>query len=289
MKRILLLLISLILFSFCQRNELRAQDKSTEVIMTSQDKQIVESILLQLKENKKQETGLLVIKVGKLLLGTPYVASTLETGGTEKMVINLRGLDCTTFAENCLALARTIHKNNPKFNDFVEELKFIRYRDGILKDYPSRLHYFSDWIYNNDQKKVVKSISKDIANISIENKVNFMSNNPQDYPILKTHPDFVKEIATQENIISKRKAWYIPKNRFSEFEHSLNDGDIIGITTKMSGMDISHVIIVIRVNGRVHLLNASSKQMKVVISDETLEKYLNNYKSITGVMVARPI
>jgi hypothetical protein len=266
-----------------------AQDKSNEIIMMPQDRQIVEGILLQLKGDQRQETGLLVIKVGKLLLGTPYVASTLETGGSEKMVINLRGLDCTTFAENCLALARTIHKSNPTFNDFVEELKFIRYRDGILKDYPSRLHYFSDWIYNNDQKKVVKSISKEIADIAIENKVNFMSNNLQDYPILKTHPDFVKEIALQENVISKRKAWYIPKNRLSEFEHSLKDGDIIGITTKMPGMDISHVIIAIRVDGRVHLLNASSKQMKVVISNETLEKYLNNYKLITGIMVARPL
>jgi len=257
--------------------------------MMPQDKQLVESILLQLKEDQKQETGLLVIKVGKLLLGTPYVAGTLEVGDPERMVINLRGLDCTTFAENCLAIARTIHKNNPKFNDFVEELRFIRYRDGILKDYPSRLHYFSDWIYNNDQKKVVKSISKEIANIAIEKKVDFMSSNPQDYPILKTHPDFVKEIAIQEDVITKRKTWYIPKNRLSEFEHSLKDGDIIGITTKMPGMDISHVIIAIRLNGRVHLLNASSKHKKVVISEETLEQYLNNYKLITGVMVARPL
>jgi len=119
MKHILLFLISLFLFSFCQRNEIMAHDKSNEIIMMPQDRQIVEGILLQLKGDQKQETGLLVIKVGKLLLGTPYVASTLETGGSEKMVINLRGLDCTTFAENCLALARTIHKSNPTFNDFV--------------------------------------------------------------------------------------------------------------------------------------------------------------------------
>jgi hypothetical protein len=289
MKHILFFLISLFIFSICQINELKAQIKANEIIMMPQDKQTVERILLQLKEDQKKETGLLVIKVGKLLLGTPYIASTLEAGGSEKMVINLRGLDCTTFAENCLALARTIHKSNPTFNDFVEELRFIRYRDGIIKDYPSRLHYFSDWIFNNDQKRVVRSISKEIANIAIEKKVDFMSNNPQDYPILKTHPDFVKEIAIQEDVITKRKTWYIPKNRLSEFEHSLNDGDIIGITTKMPGMDISHVIIAIRVNGRVHLLNASSKQKKVVISNETLEQYLNNYKSITGIMVARPL
>jgi hypothetical protein len=54
-------------------------------------------------------------------------------------------------------------------------------------------------------------------------------------------------------------------------------------------MDISHVIIAIRQEGRIHLLNASSKHMKVLVSKETLEQYLNNYKSITGIMVARPL
>ena len=116
-----------------------------------------------------------------------------------------------------------------------------------------------------------------------------MSQHPEDYPALKTKPDFVKEIALQENEISARSSWYIPKSRLFEFEHLLRDGDIIGITTNIPGMDISHVIIAMHKNGRVHLLNASSKHKKVVISDETLEQYLNNYKSTTGIMVARPL
>jgi len=253
------------------------------------DKEIVENILKQLKTDQKLETGLLVIKVGKLFLDTPYVANTLEVGGNEKMVINLRELDCTTFAENCLAMARTIQKDNPTFNVFVDELRFIRYRDGILNGYPSRLHYFSDWIFNNDKKKAVKSISKDIANIAIDNKVSFMSNHPEDYPALKNNPDFAKDIALQENEISKRKTWYIPKSRLFEFEHLLHDGDIIGIATNMPGMDISHVVIGIRKEGRIHLLHASLKYKKVLISNETLEQYLNTQKSATGIMVARPL
>ena len=289
MKHILFLVSILWMYSFCQSSQLKAQNRPDEIVMMQHDKEIVENILKQLKTDQKLETGLLVIKVGKLFLDTPYVANTLEVGGNEKMVINLRELDCTTFAENCLAMARTIQKDNPTFNVFVDELRFIRYRDGILNGYPSRLHYFSDWIFNNDKKKAVKSISKDIANIAIDNKVSFMSNHPEDYPALKNNPDFAKDIALQENEISKRKTWYIPKSRLFEFEHLLHDGDIIGIATNMPGMDISHVVIGIRKEGRIHILHASLKYKKVLISNETLEQYLNTQKSATGIMVARPL
>lgn len=116
-----------------------------------------------------------------------------------------------------------------------------------------------------------------------------MSNHPEDYPALKNYPEYIKDIASRENEIENRKAWYMPKKKLSEYEHLLHDGDIIGITTTMPGMDISHVIIAIRQDGRIHLLNASSKHKKVLISKETLEQYLNTYKSITGIMVARPL
>jgi len=289
MKHILFLVSVLCIYSFCQGPQLMAQTRQDEIVMMPHDKEIVENIIKQLKTDQKLETGLLVIKVGKLFLETPYVANTLEVGGNEKMVINLRELDCTTFAENCLALARTIHKDNPTFNDFVDELKFIRYRDGILNGYPARLHYFSDWIFNNDQKKAVKSVSKEIANVAIDNRVSFMSTHPEAYPALASNPDFVKQIAIQENAISNRKTWYIPKGRLVEFEQLLHDGDIIGIATNMQGMDISHVVIGIHKDGRIHLLHASLKYKKVLISNETLEQYLNTQKSATGIMVARPL
>ena len=289
MKHILFLVSVLWMYSLCQSSQLMAQTKPDEIVMMPHDKEIVENILKQLKTDQKTETGLLVIKVGKLFLESPYVANTLEVGGNEKMVINLREQDCTTFAENCLALARTIHKDNPSFNDFVDELRFIRYRDGILNGYPSRLHYFSDWIFNNDQKKAVKSVSKEIANVAIDNRVSFMSTHPEAYPALASNPDFVKQIAIQENAISNRKTWYIPKGRLVEFEQLLHDGDIIGIATNMQGMDISHVVIGIHKDGRIHLLHASLKYKKVLISNETLEQYLNTQKSATGIMVARPL
>ena len=289
MKGIIVLFSVLWMFAFCQGTQLLAQNKQDELVMQPRDKEIVEGILKKLQHDQKLESGLLMIKVGELLLETPYVANTLEVGGNEKMVINLRELDCTTFAENCLAFVRTVHHDNPTFQTFVDELRAIRYRDGILSEYPSRLHYFSDWIFNNDKKKTVKNISNEFGNIAFENRVNFMSNHPEDYPVLKKRPDFVQEIALQEKEISNRKKQFIPKSKFKEFESLLHDGDILGLTTSIPGMDISHVVIAIHQAGRIHLLHASLKYKKVMISTETVEQYLNMYKSTTGVMIARPL
>ncbi|MDD4969569.1 MAG: DUF1460 domain-containing protein [Paludibacter sp.] len=289
MKHVLVLVLTLLIFSLSLGAQLLTQDKPDELVLTSRDKEIVDTLLWKLKKDQKLETGSLIIKVGKLLLETPYVANTLEKGGNEKMVINLRELDCTTFAENCLALARTIQNDNPTFYKFVDELKYIRYRDGLLNEYPSRLHYFSDWIFNNDKKKTVKSISSEFGNIPLNVRVSFMSKHPELYPALKNNPEFVRTISKQEDEISNRKSWYNPKNRFTEFEHLLHDGDILGITTSMPGMDISHVVIAIHKEGRIHIIHASLKHKKVIISTETLEQYLKNYKAITGIMVARPL
>jgi hypothetical protein len=116
-----------------------------------------------------------------------------------------------------------------------------------------------------------------------------MSTHPESYPALKNNPGFVEIIKKQENDISNRMTWYIPKNRLAEFENQLKDGDIIGIATSIDGMDISHVVIAIFVEGRIHMLHASSRENKVVISSQPLETYLLNSKMATGIMVARPL
>ncbi len=289
MKYFLSSIFIFLFLSYSNGNQLNTTSSIPDVVFNPLDKVIVEKILTDLNKDKEIGTGLLVVKVGKLLLETPYVASTLEIGNTENLVINLRELDCTTFAENCLALARTIQHQKPTFESFTKELLAIRYRDGRLDQYPSRLHYFSDWIYNNSQKGYVLSLSEQIANTPINKKIDFMIQHVSSYPALKVHPEFIKIIASQEAEISNRKTFYIPKEKLAEVENELKDGDIFGITTTMTGMDISHVVIAIRIEGRIHIMHASQLAMKVIISTETLEEYLNSAKSRTGIMVARPL
>ena len=83
--------------------------------------------------------------------------------------------------------------------------------------------------------------------------------------------------------------WFIPKDKVSVLEGELKNGDILGLTTGIEGLDVSHVVIALRIDGHIRFIHASSKEKKVVISEETLEEYLKKSKMTTGIMVARPV
>jgi len=277
-----ILLFSIFLFSIFSINE------QNEVVFQEQDKVILKGIYNKLEKENKKSTAELVALVGKTFLGTPYVAHTLE-GEKEQLVINLRELDCTTYAENCLAIARSIKAGKNNFEGFTEELQKIRYRNGLINGYPSRLHYFSDWIYENDRAGRTKDVSKAISNTAYPLQVDFMSTHPASYKQLESNPGFVKTLSEKEQEISERQMFYLPKQKMSEYENELREGDIVGITTSIDGLDITHAGILVERDGRIHLMHASSVAEKVVISEEPLEDYLNSGSKVTGIMVARPL
>lgn len=285
--RLLLLLLSAFLIS-CKPGPENQTQTPEVVISLDKDKEILEQILKLYAEENAATASDLMVKVGSFFLETPYVAHTLETED-EQLLVNLREMDCTTFAENCLAISRTIQSGNQTFDQFCSELRSIRYRDGIIDAYPSRLHYFCDWIHNNQEKSLIRDMSKDIARTPFRKEINFMSTHPESYRQLKEHAPLVELIAEQEKLISAREMYFIPLSLIGEVEDKLMDGDIAGITTEIDGIAIMHVVILIRVEGRIHLMHASSKAEKVVISDNTLEDYLLNRKSASGIMLARPL
>jgi hypothetical protein len=258
------------------------------IIYQQKDKEILEQVLELCAADKEATTSSLMIKVGSFFKGTPYVAHTLETE-EEQLIINLRELDCTTFAENCLAISRTIKSESPDFEQFTSELQNIRYRDGKIDGYASRLHYFCDWIYNNVEKNLIGAMSEEIVQTLFPKEINFMSTHPGSYRQLKDSISLVDRIAIQEKEISSRKMSYIPETRIAKVESKLMDGDIAGITTEIEGIAIQHVVILIRQEGRIHIMHASSKAERVVVSDFTLEEYLLNSKSASGIMLARPL
>ena len=234
--------------------------------------------------------GNVITAVGKSFLGTVYIAHTLEVGDTEQLVINLTGLDCTTFLENSLVFSRLIKEGKTTFKDYENELKKIRYRDSKLDQYPSRLHYFSDWIYNNTHKGIVKDVTKEIGGEPIKFDVGFMSENPKYYVQLKDNPEFIPIIKKQEEAINKREYYYIPKEKVAAIESKIHNGDLIAITTNLKGLDIGHVGIAIKMDdGRIHFLHAPIVGSKVQITDEPLPDYLARVKKHTGIIVLRAI
>lgn len=277
------------LFLICQSVFSVAKDKNDDLIYNEIDKDLVEKTFSRFGSEINADPGDLLLKVALSFLETPYVAHTLESGASEKMIVNLREMDCTTFAENVLALTRTIKYRKQNFENFVKELENIRYRDGLRDGYLSRLHYFSEWIYNNNQRGNIKEMGHQISKINYANQVNFMSGHPESYQVLKENPALLENLKIQEAFITGQKAWYIPKSNLKDFEEKLKDGDIVALTTRIEGLDVTHVGIIIWRDGRARLLHASSKEMKVVVTPESLEDYLLNSKSVSGIMVARPL
>lgn len=278
----------LILLLSCSSASNKGARADQNIIYQPKDKEILDQALAILKSENYSSLEVLMVKVGTFFLETPYAEHTLEFE-PEQLVINLREMDCTTFAENCLAIARTLKSKKPGFERFIQELRNIRYRNGVIDGYPSRLHYFSDWIYSNTEKKLVADISLEIAHTPYPLNINFMSTHPESYKQLTDSAGFIPVIVQQEKEISGRKMYYIPKDQIAGVEKQLTDGDIAGITTNVKGLDIQHVTILIHKGGRIHLLHGSSSAGKVVISEQTLEDYLKDNKSATGIMVARPL
>lgn len=259
-----------------------------EIIQDAQDSVIFRHLTKTFSDKKDIPIGELIIIIGKSFEGTPYVAHTLENDTDEKLVVNLRELDCTTFAENCLALARTIKTGDSTYKQFLMNLQQIRYRNGRRNHYPSRLHYFSDWLFNNAEKNIIELPATRIGSI-FPNQVSFMSKHPDSYQCLKENPSFVNEMSELEKTISGKKYYFIPKEKITTVESQLNEGDIAGITTNISGLDIVHTVLLTKVNGRIHILHASSAAKKVVLSDEPLAEYLAKNKIQTGIMIGRPL
>ncbi|WP_020527404.1 N-acetylmuramoyl-L-alanine amidase-like domain-containing protein [Flexithrix dorotheae] len=260
-----------------------------QIQCTAQDKTLVLEKLTYFKSLKQfdeltiNETA---VKVGKSFLGTEYVAKTLDINENgEELVINLHGLDCTTFLENVLVFSRLIKQGKYEFEDYVRELELVRYRDGKVENYNSRLHYFSDWLYENEQKGLIKQKSKTIAQTPFKNDLNFMTNNRDKYVQLGNEVNY-EELKSTEKTFTSRNYYYIPKEVIKDHEKEIKNGDLIAITTNIKGLDIVHVGFAIHQNGRLHLLHASSKQKKVVISTKPLHDYLAPTKYQTGIMVA---
>jgi hypothetical protein len=283
-------LLSILFLIFVLNNSGSPESGSSQdVLFQPQDKEILSEIFSLFSEQTEIPVSELMVNIGTYLKETPYVAHTLEISPNhEKLVVNLREMDCTTFAENCLALTRTIKSKNHTFEQFIAELQKIRYRNGEIDGYNSRLHYFSDWIFDNDKKQIVKSMSKEVGGEPVSKEINFMSTHPASYTQLKNNAGLIQKIELTEKSISDRKTYFIPKEKISTVEEELMEGDIVGISTGIAGLDAVHVGILVRKAGRIYLLHASSDAKKVVVSSNTLEDYLLRNTSVTGIFLCRP-
>ena len=238
-----------------------------------------------------------VMFFARKFIDIPYVAATLEVAYPEQLVVNLRELDCTTFVETVTALTRTLRHGKSSFADYCNELQLLRYKDGKIEGYPSRLHYYSSWIDNGEKHHYVKEINAfntpKLLPISADQKLNlwFMTQNANLYKALKEHPELLPQIKEAEDELNGKIVKYIPNAQLTNtkvLKKAINDGDILALVTKKGGLDVSHLGFAVWGNdGQLHLLNASSLHHKVIEEPKTLSSYMQSQKNNIGIRVIR--
>ncbi len=216
-----------------------------QITCSPADKKAFENKIVEIDGLLERDFGVTLVAVGKTFMGIPYVAKTLEIGEKESLVINLQGLDCTTFVENVLAFSLLLRDGKADFDSFTDKLKTIRYKDGVLDGYGSRLHYFTEWIRNNQQKGLLKDITAEVGGIEVNKDINFMGTHRELYPFLKDDANFEKILATEREL-AKESFCYLPQDQIEANEHLIQTGDIIALATSINGLDVTHTGIATR-------------------------------------------
>ena len=245
-----------------------------------------------LEQGKQKATAPLHLWYAHQLVGTPYVAATLEINKTEELIVNLRQLDCTTFVETAVALAMTTRQGSTRFDDYCRNLEKIRYRNGRLNGYASRNHYFTQWISSNEQLGIVSERQSSQPPFTAVQTIDlhYMSLHPQLYPMLKNDKEAQALIRKFEQQEQGRKFRYIPHNQLNQQRQSplgiIRDGDILAIVTKKDGLDTSHIgFAQWDSKGQLHLLNASQIHKRVILEPMTLYQYMGKHPTQLGVRV----
>lgn len=240
--------------------------------------------------------GDLMVHVGLGLVGTPYEPGTLEVEGPERLVIDFGGLDCVTFVENVYAIAAAVKagvadrlddRGNVE-GEYERMLRALRYRGNVIDGYPSRLHYFTEWLLDAEAKQLVVNVTGELGGVVDDERIDFMSTHPEAYRQL-ADAENLETIRRVEELLSSVPRRFIPEARIAGVADRIQSGDIIAATSTVPGLDIAHVGLAVRVDGELRLLHAPLVGDSVELSRRSLAERILSIDSQDGIMVARPL
>ncbi len=235
------------------------------------------------------------IRVARELLGTPYVNYSLEVDDRiESPVANLRAMDCWTYYENSLALARMLRfKPAPyKPQDLLHMVEIERYRNGVCTgNYLSRMHHLEEVFHDNQRRGYATNITSRIPGAErMHRQIREMTVQWKAYRYLRSNPSLIGPMGKIEAQVSNLPVYHIPKSKVRNAEKYLQNGDICAITSKHPGGYTSHVGLIIRIKDRAYFTHATSdrdKGRKVVI-DRPISDYVNGAAKHAGIIICRP-
>lgn len=233
--------------------------------------------------------GDFLIRTALLKWHSPY-AHLKETTRTESLQVDLTSFDCVSFIETSLAVARCAWQRNTTEACFIKELIATRYRNGMMGDFASRLHYLEDWIDDNSMRRRLEDPSEVLGGLRLRRRFSYMSEHPHQYPAM-ADPRIRAAIRHSEARLSARIYTVTVRASIREKEHLLLSGDLVGIVTTEPGRLISHAGLVAR-NGEekaARLLHASSHHGRVIVTGTRLTDYVFRRRERWGIVTARPV
>lgn len=254
-----------------------------------QDRAIFEQTIRRARAERVDSLpiGERIVAIGRWFVGADYIPGTLEIA-PEQLVVNLDQFDCVTYVETMLAIARVLEEPTPAFERFLDELRTIRYRQGELDGYSSRLHYFTEWIADNERLGIVRDVTRELGGIELNERIDFMSVNRERYPALRSDDELGLVRGIEESVTSL-DSYYIPKNRIAEVAPQIRNGDIIAATSAIDGLDVAHTGFAIWIDDALHFMNAPLVGRSVEISELPLAQRMQRISEQDGIMVARPL
>lgn len=289
MKKIILFLITCTFV-------LQTKAQSTVPQYTPEDSIRVMNLLQSAEKDaaKDSTAGQTMLRIGRAIekMNIPYVAHTLEPNDQERLIINLRELDCTTFVESAMALTLCVRSGRTTFDDYCRILQKIRYWQGRAPQYIRRLHYFTSWIEDNTTMDLVRELQTPNPPFTAVQTVqaHYMTQHVDKYRMLTVNPQDVPMIREMEKRIEGKKYRYIPKQQLYNnrlLRKTIHDGDIIVIITNIKGLDTQHIGIAAWHADGLHLLNASSIHHRVIEEPMTLRQYLYKHPTMPGIRIVR--
>ena len=287
------ILIALLLLA-CTPRQASQQNQAQAATITQMrfhcdgDTTLINDLLHQGYDSGLTDANALVEFYARRLLGTPYVAHTLEAD-QEVLTINIHELDCLTFIETLYALTRVTQAGRYSWRDFAANIENVRYRGGTMGDYATRIHYISEWIIDNHVRGNLVEITPDLPHASYMVKnIDYMSHNPSQYRQLKNDSAMVEKIRRHE--LRNHRFPYLKRSWLNDkaVKAALRSGDFVSLVTKAEGLDVSHNgIIVIDEKGDPYLLDASMSGGKVMLQSKPIYKYLERSKTNIGIRVFR--
>lgn len=267
----------------------RASAQTVNYVMDDASTRVFREVMdhAQRQNLHERPIGEVMQELGLQLRGKPYVAGILDEPGEESLICRLDGFDCVTFVETAFAMARAVRDQDYSEETFRENVLETRYRAGEMDGYCSRIHYFTEWVVDNQRRGLVDDVTEEAGGRPLDKQFNFMTENRDRYPRLVDNDVLFECIQEMEAELATHTFHYIPQQEIRAAYPHLQAGDILALVTDIEGLDVTHTgLVYANEDGSRGLLHASTSGGVIVSPD--LQGYVTNNRRQIGILVARP-